>query len=217
MEILNLIWQQRRFIRENKEKPVSTLNHLKGLPLQPRELHTLLGFILLWGGGYPVDFFSPQENTMYRFIEREFLAYPEETPEKSFCQKDWVKYKRKSQIEEIVNRNLLGIKTDLDSETLQTFEPQFKISDKRGAKIDLIRIFSALYDLRYMEKQNGELPTKKEFFEAVGEFLRADFSKFHQDLSQAFKNGSIESNIEIFEKLKSITIEAKNKSEEKNK
>uniref|UniRef100_UPI004047BA7D hypothetical protein n=1 Tax=Algoriphagus sp. TaxID=1872435 RepID=UPI004047BA7D len=217
LEILNLIWQQNRFIRENKEKPVSSINHLKGLPLMPRELHTLLGFILLWNGGYPVDFFSQQENTMYRFIEREFLAYPDETPEKSFCQKNWVRYKRERQIEEIINNNLSGIKTELDSETPQTLKPQFKTSDKKGTRIDLIRIFSALNDLRYVEKLNGQLPTKKDFIEAVGEFLGTDFSTFQQDLSQAFKNGSIESNVEIFEKLKNITIEAKNKSEEKNK
>jgi len=71
--------------------------------------------------------------------------------------------------------------------------------------------------LRLIEKQNGDLPNKKEFIEAIGKFLGTDFSKFHQDLSQAFQGGSIESNTEIFDKLKNQIIEAKTKSEEKEK
>jgi len=121
------------------------------------------------------------------------------------CETEIEKLKKISELEKPDNHDL--------SERLAGF----KISDKKGTKIDLLRVFSALYELRLIEKQNGDLPNKKEFIEAIGKFLGTDFSKFHQDLSQAFQGGSIESNTEIFDKLKNQIIEAKTKSEEKKK
>ena len=281
LEFINLLWKQYEFVKANIQKPHTTIQTLKALPLNEEKKHVLLGFILKWFGGYPVQNMNKQYDTTLRLIEKEFLSFKKQTLEKQFCQKDWDKYSRLRQIEGFMADRINGkpenseydfqklkeylntipelkekikfldtIKTEyqqnktgweisigtpfdeqceLEIRKLQKIfdldkihsssvsKSQFKISDKKGAKVDLLRIFSALYELRFVDKQNGELPTKKEFIEAVGEFLGTDFSKFQQDLSQAFKNGSIESNIGIFEKLKNITIEAKNKAEEKNK
>jgi hypothetical protein len=77
----------------------------------------------------------------------------------------------------------------------------FKLSDKKGARIDLIRICNALYNLRLIEKDDGQIPSKKEFMENIGEFFGEDFSKYHSNLSQAKQNYSIEANIKVFERM----------------
>lgn len=84
----------------------------------------------------------------------------------------------------------------------------FQLSNKKGAKIDLIRILNALYEIRLIEKSNGQIPTKQEFFETMGKYLGVDLSNYHTNLSQAFKNQSLEVNLIVFEKLIEITKNA---------
>jgi len=84
-------------------------------------------------------------------------------------------------------------------------KPVFKLSDKKGAKIDLIRVLNALYELKLIEKANGQIPTKLEFIEAFGDLLSIDLSKYHTNLSQALKNQPLEVNIKVFDEMKEIT------------
>ncbi|QQL50007.1 hypothetical protein [Mucilaginibacter ginkgonis] len=48
-------------------------------------------------------------------MEKEFLKYPGDSPEKEYCQKDWKGYKRLKQIEPIVNDKLNGVETGLEN------------------------------------------------------------------------------------------------------
>jgi len=81
-------------------------------------------------------------------------------------------------------------------------KPVLKLCDRKGAKIDLIRVLSALYDLRFFSKTDGLIPTKKEFFETMGEYLGTDLSKYHSHLSQALNSTPLEVNLKIFEDMK---------------
>lgn len=74
-----------------------------------------------------------------------------------------------------------------------------------GSKIDLIRILNALYELKKIENSNGQVPPKKEFIEAAGTFFNIELSDYDSSLSQAFKEGTLEANLKIFEDLKDIT------------
>jgi len=89
--------------------------------------------------------------------------------------------------------------------TTQKAKPRFMLSDKKGAKIDLIRVLNALYELRLIVKSNGQIPTKQEFIKSLGEFLGTDLSKYHSNLSQAFKNQPLEVNLKVFEDMKAAT------------
>lgn len=97
-----------------------------------------------------------------------------------------------------------GIETNNTSKS----EPLFKISDKKGSKTDLIRVLNALYELRLIDKTNGQIPTKQEFIETMGEYLGCDLSKYHTNLSQAFQNQPLEVNLKVFEKMKEVTQNA---------
>jgi len=81
----------------------------------------------------------------------------------------------------------------------------FKLSDKTGAKTNLIRVLNALYELRLFNKTDGQIPTKQEFIETMGEYLGVDLSKYHTNLSQALQNQPLEVNLKIFEDMKQAT------------
>ena len=87
-------------------------------------------------------------------------------------------------------------------------KPIFKLSDKKGAKTDLIRVLNALYELRLFYKTDGQIPTKQEFFETMGEYLGVDLSKYHSHLSQALQNQPLEVNLKVFEEMKEATQKA---------
>jgi hypothetical protein len=84
----------------------------------------------------------------------------------------------------------------------------FKLSDKKGAKIDLIRVLNAFYELRLINKTDGQIPTKKEFMETMGEYLGVDLSKYHSNLSQALQNQALEVNLKVFDDMKEATKNA---------
>jgi len=84
-------------------------------------------------------------------------------------------------------------------------KPVFKLSDKKGAKTDLIRVLNALYELRLFNKTDGQIPTKQEFIETMGEYLGVDLSKYHSNLSQALQNQPLEVNLKVFEEMKEAT------------
>ena len=73
--------------------------------------------------------------------------------------------------------------------------------DKQGAKTDLLRILDALYDLRFFNDDEGQLPTKEFVMKAFGEFLGDDFSAYANILSQSYNNTSETANMSIFEQL----------------
>ena len=210
LEFLNLLWKQTNFVITHLEKPDSTIKSLKALPLTPEQKHILFGFILKWNGGYPVEKkeqYNPLLQKMevekpyfiLRLIEKEFLSYVGETPEKEFCHKNWLPYKRDIQIKTNTP------KVESTGQEISKTKAKYKLSGKSGAKTDLIRILNALYELHFIEKEDGSIPTKQEFFEAFGNFLGINLSKYHANLSQTFKEQPLEVNLKIFEKMKEIT------------
>ena len=92
--------------------------------------------------------------------------------------------------------------------TVPKAKPIFKLSDKKGAKTDLIRVLNALYELRLFNKTDGQIPTKQEFIETMGEYLGVDLSKYHSNLSQALQNQPLEVNLKVFEEMKEATKKA---------
>jgi hypothetical protein len=92
--------------------------------------------------------------------------------------------------------------------TIPKAKPVFKLSDKKGAKTDLIRVLNALYELRLFNKTDGQIPTKQEFIETMGEYLGVDLSKYHSNLSQALQNQPLEVNLKVFEEMKEATQKA---------
>lgn len=81
----------------------------------------------------------------------------------------------------------------------------FQLRKKQGAKIDLIRILNAVYELKMFEMTDGQIPSKEMFMKQAGEFFGTDLSKYDTDLSQALNNTSLEANFNVFEQMKEVT------------
>lgn len=52
----------------------------------------------------------------------------------------------------------------------------FKLSEKQGAKSDLLQVFYALHKLHLIEKKTGGFPSQKEFLQEFGKFFGEDWS-----------------------------------------
>ena len=82
----------------------------------------------------------------------------------------------------------------------QTPKSPFKLSDKTGAKTNIIRLLNALYELHLIELENGQRPTKEQFMRQIGGFLGVDMKRYEQTLSKALEQ-PIETNLEIIKEL----------------
>lgn len=93
----------------------------------------------------------------------------------------------------------------LDDEPTQS--QLFQLSNKDGAKTNLIRILNALHGLNYIERTDGQFPTKKEFMETFGHFLGVDLSTYDVILSKAINSQTPKSNTAVFDEMKKIMEE----------
>jgi hypothetical protein len=264
LEFMNLLWKQYNYVNANIQKPHTVITALKALPMTDEQKHVLFGFILKWFGGYPVENMSIQYEATLRLIEKEFLSYPEDTPEKDFCRRDWVNYNFHKLLAASLTDSMNGKGQNAEYEfekvrehlkTLQTvkekiefltemqtsfrqdknswelpigtpFDEQceleikkleklfklehgtpakakqaFLLANKKGARIDLIRILHAVYELKFFVMSDGQIPSKGLFMKEAGEFFGVDLSSYDTDLSQALNNTSIEANRKIFEQM----------------
>lgn len=81
----------------------------------------------------------------------------------------------------------------------------FRVSEKQGARTNLIRIFNALHSLKFITNLKGEYPNKVEFMKTFGGFLNIDLSNYDTDLSQAFERGNLEPNLKVFQDMIEFT------------
>jgi hypothetical protein len=108
-------------------------------------------------------------------------------------------FNEKCDLEIQMLKQVLKLETTTNTPKLQ---PIFKLSEKKGAKTDLIRVLFALYEIRLLCKTDGQIPTKQEFMETIGEYLGVDLSKYHTNLSQSLQNQPLEINLKVFEEMK---------------
>jgi len=94
---------------------------------------------------------------------------------------------------------------EIQNSTVPQTKQAFQLRKKQGAKTDLIRILNAVYELKYFEMADGQIPSKEMFMKQAGEFFGIDLSKYDIDLSQALNNTSLEANLKVFEQMKEVT------------
>ncbi len=88
LALLNLLDKQYHFVVDEINNPNLVIESLKKLPLTEERKHVLFGLILKWFGGYPVNNMNEQFDTVLKLIQKEFLSYERDTPEKEFCKAD---------------------------------------------------------------------------------------------------------------------------------
>jgi hypothetical protein len=109
LEFMNLLYSQYQLLIQSLERPHSFVQDLLQLPLDETQKHVLLGFIIKWFGGYPVNNMNPEYDSILKLIETEFFkaALNENTPELAFCASD-KKFQKKMRDMEIILNSQLG-------------------------------------------------------------------------------------------------------------
>lgn len=179
LEFINFFYHLQKTIYVNLEKPYQIISYLKKLNLEKHQQYLFYTFFLS-------DSNNGSNYELYAI--RHFMLSEISKLKSGLIIPDLLS----------VNHRLPTTKEEVEE------NHRFNLSSKRGAKIDFIRILNSLYELKFFELKNGQIPNKKEFMVEVGKFFGVELSEYHADLSQALKNGSTESNIKIFEEMKKV-------------
>lgn len=62
-----------------------------------------------------------------------------------------------------------------------------------------------MYELRMVEKIDGQVPSKLEFMENMGNVFGMNLTDYHKNLSQSLQNQPLEANIKVFKEMIAIT------------
>jgi hypothetical protein len=106
LELLILLESQLQFIKQNCNDADKVVQELQRISLTEEQRHILYGFILKWTGGYPVNNLDEEFNRTLKLIQREFLAFPVETPEKIFCKADRGMQRKFMKLSIVLNNSL---------------------------------------------------------------------------------------------------------------
>lgn len=108
LEFMNLLYGQYQLLIQSLQRPHSFVQDLLQLPLDETQKHVLLGFIIKWFGGYPVNNMNPEYDSILKLIETEFFksALNENTPELAFCASDKKFQKKMRDMEILINTEL---------------------------------------------------------------------------------------------------------------
>jgi hypothetical protein len=101
LAFLNLLSWHYRFLTTNVGKPFDVLSQVKLVPLSNIQKHLLVGFILKWFGGYPVNNLNTQYNSTLKLLESEYLESIEAVSNKR---------------QEIIDESFLGKKLSTEEE-----------------------------------------------------------------------------------------------------
>ena len=191
----------------------------------------LFGFILKWFGGYPtnqLDSTVEKLNSVLRLIEKEFLSYDGETPEKKFCEVNWVEYKRIKQVEKIVAERLFNVHTGLEQPESNT--KNSSLSNFTNGQLVLIFYFFFKTNGLEIRTDIDAAPVAKFIHLVLGKELNevasSDIYKkllkapnFTSDTQLIKDLGVVKqlfNNVQLFEVVKEIDIEIEIAKREKN-
>jgi len=116
-------------------------------------------------------------------------------------------------------QNLCGIierKIKLLEQTEQVAAPvnsNLHLSNKKGFKVNFIRVINCLFELSFFSDKQGGYITKKEVFKTLGTAINQDLSAFQNDLSttNAAANSDMKSTLAIFEQMHAKQLEINNR------
>ena len=154
LEFLNLLNKQQAYLNLNYFTPGIVIEHLKALPLLPLEKHILYGLIIKWTGGYPINNLDEQYKHTMKAIQNEFLAYPENTPEKEFCKANEAQRDRSDMLE-------IAVETSINSKIdVEEVLVGMGYVDQRGK---IFYNFNTLFDNTVKTGMIGSYENKNDF------------------------------------------------------
>ena len=103
----------------------------------------------------------------------------------------------------VVQQNMQSRKTENNGQPAKT-SSSITLNPKKGMKVNLFRVVIALHKLGFFVDKTGSAPDQEDVFQAFGEMLGKDYSKYYKDLSEASKK---KNEITIFQELEQAFAE----------
>ncbi len=76
------------------------------------------------------------------------------------------------------------------------------LTERTGAKIDIIRVLNVLYEMGMFTEESGRKISKKDFMVAMGQAMNIDLSGYDKDLSRSLSDSTkLEKHLRIFENM----------------
>ncbi len=144
--MFHILWT---YFTQSSKFALNWIHLLKLIDFSEEEKHVLIGIVLFWHGGYPTrNRFTGQHLSALRTIEKEFLKYDGDTPEKEFCktkliQKDgrWFEEKKTldCEVTELIEVQVSPINTEVEP-----IEPDSKNKEFTTARQSLFMYYMFL-------------------------------------------------------------------------
>ena len=103
----------------------------------------------------------------------------------------------------VVQQNMQSRKTENNGQPAKT-SSSITLNPKKGMKVNLFRVVIALHKLGFFVDKTGSAPDQEDVFQAFGDMLGKDYSKYYKDLSEASKK---KNEITIFQELEQAFTE----------
>lgn len=144
----------------------------------------------------------PEEGTysIPQLIEASSSFTPDETEVILRFLQTFIANKEGNTMEQIkaAQKNLEARKSSMPASG-EGFKSTIKINEKKFAKIDLIRIINAMYDIGFFASTEGKKKIKGQCMVTIGNALNVDLGDYSNDLSSSMQDGSkIDKHLEIF-------------------
>ncbi len=99
-------------------------------------------------------------------------------------------------------REIEPLRERIMSQPASTGKSPVYLTERTGAKIDIIRILNVLYELGTFTGENGKKISKKDFMMAMGQAINIDLSAYDKDLSRSLSDSTkLEKHLRVFENM----------------
>ena len=103
----------------------------------------------------------------------------------------------------VVQQDMQSRKAENNDQPAKT-SSSITLNPKKGMKVNLFRVVIALHKLGFFVDKTGSAPDQEVVFQAVGDMLGMDYSKYYKDLSEASKK---KNEVTIFQELEQAFVE----------
>lgn len=97
----------------------------------------------------------------------------------------------------VVQQNMQSGRTENNVKSVNSTS-SITLNPKKGMKVNLFRVIIALHKLGFFVDKSGIAPDQEDVFNAFGDMLGKDYSKYYKDLSEASKK---KNEVTIFQEL----------------
>ena len=99
-------------------------------------------------------------------------------------------------------REIEPLRERIMSQPTSTGKSPVYLTERTGAKIDIIRVLNVLYEMGTFTGENGKKIIKKDFMIAMGQAMNMDLSGYDKDLSRSLSDSTkLEKHLRIFENM----------------